>query len=196
MVLEKMKQIAENHLEAKGISTKIKNAVVTVPAYFNSAQKQATRDACRIAGLNAQRIINEPTAASLAYHQAKLSQNEEEEEEDDDEEKIILIYDLGGGTLDVSLLSMVDGGIGVISSDGDTYLGGRDFDEVLVKHCIKKFKDQHGVDLTKKVYQSAYQVLRGKCEKAKIELTTNASVTIDAPSLVGIKGLKESITRE
>ena len=128
-----------------GIHKKITKAVVTCPAYFNSAQKQATRDACRVAGLDCKRIINEPTAAAIAY-------NCNEEMMQSEDGKIILIFDLGGGTLDVSLVNIEGGSVGVIASDGDTYLGGRDFDEALVNHCMDEFKRAHNIDLRKKNY--------------------------------------------
>ena len=128
-----------------GIHKKITKAVVTCPAYCNSTQKQATRDACRVAGLDCKRIINEPTAAAIAY-------NCTEEMMQSEDGKIILIFDLGGGTLDVSLVNIEDGSVGVIASDGDTYLGGRDFDEALVKHCMDAFKREHNIDLRKKNY--------------------------------------------
>ena len=124
MVLEKMKKIAENHA-----GREVKDAVVTVPAYFNKSQKQATSDACEIAGLNCMRIINEPTAASIAYglHIA---------DELIDEDRSIMVFDLGGGTLDISILIIASGMVDVEATNGDTFLGGRDFDDVLVNICL------------------------------------------------------------
>ena len=155
MVLEEMKRMAEKRLGVGNIT----KTIVTVPAYFNSAQKQATRDACTIAGLECMRIINEPTAAVLAYHRG---QNETD--------RIILVYDFGGGTLDVSLVALTEGCIDVLGTQGDSYLGGRDFDEALIQHCIKAFRQKYNIDLRND--KSAYQRLREKCELAKIELTT------------------------
>ena len=115
----------------------VRNAVVTVPAYFNNSQKQATIDACQIAGLDCKRIINEPTAAALAYGLDKISQ----------ESKNILVYDLGGGTLDVSVLRIEDGVFEVLATRGDTHLGGQDIDNLLVNHCVQSIKKQHGKDV-------------------------------------------------
>lgn len=120
-VLEKMKLFAEAR-----IGKKVKNAVVTVPAYFNNSQKQATLDACKIAGLDCKRMVNEPTAAAIAYGLEKKTQ----------EEKQILVFDLGGGTLDVSILRIEEEAIEVLSTRGDTHLGGQDIDDILVKHCM------------------------------------------------------------
>ena len=124
MVLEKMKKIAENYA-----GREVKDAVVTVPAYFNKSQKQATSDACEIAGLNCMRIINEPTAASIAYG---LHIADELMEED----RSIMVFDLGGGTLDISVLNIASGMVDVEATNGDTFLGGRDFDDVLVNICL------------------------------------------------------------
>ena len=131
MVLTKMKTVAENFL-----GTKVKNAVITVPAYFNDSQRQSTKDAGTIAGLNVLRIINEPTAAAIAYGLDKK-----------DKERNILVFDLGGGTFDVSLLT-IDGGVfEVVSTNGDTHLGGEDFDHRILDYLLKKIKKQHGKDL-------------------------------------------------
>ena len=133
MILGKMKETAETYL-----GKTIKNAVVTVPAYFNDQQRQATKDAGTIAGLNVQRIINEPTAAAIAYGLDKQNQGE----------KNVLIFDLGGGTFDVSLLSIDDGIFEVKATNGHTHLGGEDFDNVLVDFCIAEFKKKTGIDIT------------------------------------------------
>lgn len=132
MVLVKMKQIAENYL-----GTEVTNAVVTVPAYFNDSQRQATKDAGLIAGLNVLRIINEPTAAAMAYG---LEKNEEE--------KTIMVFDLGGGTFDVSILVIEDGVFEVISTNGDTHLGGEDFDQRVLEYFIKLIKKNHKKDIS------------------------------------------------
>merc|ERR1712176_38080 len=131
MVLVKMKETAESY-----IGQAVKDAVITVPAYFNNAQRQATKDAGRIAGLNVLRIINEPTAAAIAYGLDK-----------GDEEKNVLIFDLGGGTFDVSLLSIDDGVFEVLATSGDTHLGGEDFDQRVTEHFVKIFKKKHNVDI-------------------------------------------------
>ena len=150
MVLTKMKEIAENYL-----GQDVKYAVVTVPAYFNDSQRQATKDAGTIAGLNVSRIINEPTAAAIAYGLDKQGQGE----------KNVLIFDLGGGTFDVSLLTIEDGIFEVKATNGHTHLGGEDFDNVLVDFCIAAFKKQTGIDI--KGNARALRRLRTQCEKAK-----------------------------
>merc|ERR1711881_544643 len=150
MVLTKMKEIAETYL-----GKPVASAVVTVPAYFNDSQRQATKDAGTIAGLNVQRIINEPTAAAIAYGLDKQGQGE----------KDVLIFDLGGGTFDVSLLTIEDGIFEVKATNGHTHLGGEDFDNVLVDFCIAQFKKQSGIDI--KGNPRAMRRLRTQCEKAK-----------------------------
>jgi len=130
MILKKMKDIAESY-----IGKEVKHAVITVPAYFNDAQRQATRDAGKIAGLNVERIINEPTAASIAYGM------------DQKKEKNILVFDLGGGTFDVSLLSIEDHVFEVLATAGDTHLGGEDFDNKLTDYFVNIFKKKHNVDI-------------------------------------------------
>jgi len=150
MVLTKMKEIAEAYL-----GTKCTNAVVTVPAYFNDAQRQATKDAGTISGMSVQRIINEPTAAAIAYGLDKK----------DSKERNVLIFDLGGGTFDVSLLSIEDGIFEVKATNGHTHLGGEDFDNVIVEFCIAAFKKQTGNDI--KNNPRAMRRLRTQCEKAK-----------------------------
>ena len=151
MILTKMKSTAESFL-----GDDVKNAVVTVPAYFNDSQQQSTKDAGTIAGLNVLRIINEPTAAAIAYGLDKV---------DDEDEKNILVFDLGGGTFDVSLLA-IDGGIfEVKATAGDTHLGGEDFDNNLVAHCFKEFRKKHRKDISKNV--RARRRLQSACERAK-----------------------------
>lgn len=150
MVLVKMKEIAEAYL-----SKTVKNAVVTVPAYFNDSQRQATKDAGAIAGLNVLRIINEPTAAAIAYGLDKKSS----------QEKNVLIFDLGGGTFDVSLLTIEEGIFEVKATNGHTHLGGEDFDNRLVEFCIAEFKKKTGIDITSNA--RATRRLRTQCEKAK-----------------------------
>ena len=150
MVLGKMKEVAETYL-----GKTVKNAVVTVPAYFNDSQRQATKDAGTISGMNVQRIINEPTAAAIAYGLDKKDQGE----------RNVLIFDLGGGTFDVSLLSIEDGIFEVKATNGHTHLGGEDFDNVLVDYCITQFKKQTGIDITGNA--RAMRRLRTQCEKTK-----------------------------
>ncbi|EGX51678.1 70-kilodalton heat shock protein [Orbilia oligospora] len=161
-VLGKMKETAEGYL-----SKPVKNAVVTVPAYFNDSQRQATKDAGQIAGLNVLRVVNEPTAAALAYGLDK------------DADKIIAVYDLGGGTFDVSILEIQKGVFEVKSTNGDTHLGGEDFDITLVRHLVEQFKKEQGIDLSKD--RMAIQRIREASEKAKIELSSSASTDINLP---------------
>ena len=151
MVLQKLKADAENYL-----GEKVTEAVITVPAYFNDAQRQATKDAGKIAGLEVKRIINEPTAAALAYGL------------DNEKEQKIMVYDLGGGTFDVSILEIVDGVFEVKSTNGDTALGGSDFDARILEHLIAEFKSQTGIDLSGD--KLALQRLKEAAEKAKITL--------------------------
>lgn len=155
MVLTKMKQIAEDYL-----GKEVKDAVVTVPAYFNDSQRQATKDAGAIAGLNVMRIINEPTAAAIAYGLDKNVTNE----------RLVLIFDLGGGTFDVSLLSIEDGLFEVKATAGDTHLGGEDFDNRLVDHCVAHLQKTSGADIRKD--KKALRRLRTQCERAKRMLST------------------------
>ncbi|KFV64633.1 hypothetical protein N307_02802, partial [Dryobates pubescens] len=156
-VLMKMKETAENYLGHAA-----KNAVITVPAYFNDSQRQATKDAGQIAGLNVLRVINEPTAAALAYGLDKS------------EDKVIAVYDLGGGTFDISILEIQKGVFEVKSTNGDTFLGGEDFDQALLQHIVKEFKREMGVDLTKD--NMALQRVREASEKAKCELSSSVQV--------------------
>ncbi|XP_041476598.1 stress-70 protein, mitochondrial isoform X1 [Lytechinus variegatus] len=163
-VLTKMKETAENYL-----GTPAKNAVVTVPAYFNDSQRQATKDAGQIAGLNVLRVINEPTAAALAYGMDKSG------------DSIIVVYDLGGGTFDVSVLEIQKGVFEVKSTNGDTFLGGEDFDNALVNFLVKEFKKDSGIDVTKD--NMALQRVREAAEKAKIELSSSLQTDINLPYL-------------
>ncbi|MGB3721248.1 MAG: molecular chaperone DnaK, partial [Pacificimonas sp.] len=162
-VLQKMKETAESYL-----GETVTQAVITVPAYFNDAQRQATKDAGKIAGLEVLRIINEPTAAALAYGMDKANDN-----------KTIAVYDLGGGTFDVSILELGDGVFEVKSTNGDTFLGGEDFDARIVEHLAEVFKKQEGIDLTKD--RLALQRLKEAAEKAKIELSSAQSTEVNLP---------------
>ena len=161
-ILQKMKETAEDYL-----GEKVEQAVITVPAYFNDAQRQATKDAGKIAGLNVLRIINEPTAAALAYGLDKEGG------------KTIAVYDLGGGTFDVSIMEIDDGLFEVKSTNGDTALGGEDFDMRIVEYLADEFKKENGVDLTKD--KMALQRLKEAAEKAKIELSSSAQTEINQP---------------
>ncbi|XP_046850778.1 stress-70 protein, mitochondrial-like isoform X2 [Xenia sp. Carnegie-2017] len=169
-VLMKMKETAESYL-----NTSVQNAVVTVPAYFNDSQRQATKDACQIAGLNVLRVINEPTAAALAYGMDRA------------EDKILAVYDLGDGTFDVSILEIQKGVFEVKATNGDTYLGGEDFDNALLQYLVKEFKRESGIDLTKD--NMAIQRLREAAEKAKIELSSSIQTDINLPYItIGASG--------
>src|ERR671934_1725639 len=162
-VLQKLKQDAEAYL-----GEEVTDAVITTPAYFNDAQRQATHDAGQIAGLNVLRIINEPTAAALAYGLDK-----------GEKEQTILVFDLGGGTFDVSLLEIGEGVIEVKSTSGDNRLGGDDWDQRIIDHLVKQFKNAYGVDLSKD--KMAVQRLREAAERAKIELSSSTETTINLP---------------
>lgn len=162
--LMKMKETAESYL-----GTSVKNAVVTVPAYFNDSQRQATKDAGQISGLNVLRVINEPTAAALAYGMDKT------------EDKVIAVYDLGGGTFDISILEIQKGVFEVKSTNGDTFLGGEDFDNVLVNFLVSEFKKEQGLDITKD--PMAMQRLKEAAEKAKCELSSSLQTDINLPYL-------------
>ncbi len=179
-ILRKLKEAAEAYL-----GHKVNKAVITVPAYFNDAQRQATKDAGQIAGLEVARIINEPTAASLAYGLDKKG------------EETICVFDLGGGTFDVSILEVADGVFRVISTNGDTHLGGDDFDEVLINHVADQFQREQGIDLRKDTM--ALQRLQEACEKAKKELSSAQNTDINLPFITadasGPKHLQMSITR-
>ena len=169
MVLQKLKADAEGYL-----GEKVSEAVITVPAYFNDAQRQATKDAGKIAGLEVKRIINEPTAAALAYGL------------DNEKEQKIMVYDLGGGTFDVSIIEIGDGVIEVLATNGDTRLGGDDFDEHLTTYMINEFKAQEGVDLS--TDKMALQRLKEAAEKAKKELSSAASTNINLPFITAVNG--------
>jgi len=179
MVLQKMKEIAESYL-----GTAVTDAVVTVPAYFNDAQRQATKDAGSIAGLNVLRIINEPTAAAIAYGLDKKASGGE---------KNILIFDLGGGTFDVSILSIEDGIFEVKSTAGDTHLGGEDFDNRLVNHFAQEFQRKHKKDLTKN--KRSLRRLRTACERAKRTLSSSATANIEIDALFEGADFYTSISR-
>lgn len=181
-ILQKMKKTAEDYL-----GEPVTEAVITVPAYFNDAQRQATKDAGKIAGLDVKRIINEPTAASLAFGFNK----------DSKKEKIIAVYDLGGGTFDISILELGDGVFEVKSTNGDTHLGGDDFDNRIVEWLEKEFKADQGIDLSQD--RMALQRLREAAEKAKIELSSRAETEINLPFITadanGPKHLQKTLTR-
>ena len=162
MVLQKMKQTAEDYL-----GEKVTDAVITVPAYFNDSQRQATKDAGKIAGLNVLRIINEPTAASLAYGLDKKH------------EMTIAVFDLGGGTFDVSILDLGDGVFEVKSTNGDTFLGGEDFDQRIIDYVADEFKKDQGIDLRSD--KMALQRLKEAAEKAKCELSSSMETDINLP---------------
>lgn len=181
MILQNLKATAEAYL-----GEKVTEAVITVPAYFNDAQRQATKDAGKIAGLEVKRIINEPTAAALAYGIDKQ-----------DKEQTVLVFDLGGGTFDVSILSLADGTFEVLSTSGDTHLGGDDFDQKIVDYLIAEFKREQGVDLSKD--KMALQRLKDAAEKAKKDLSGMTSTTISLPFIsMGAAGplhLEKNLTR-
>jgi len=177
MILSKMKETAEAFL-----GKEVKNAVVTVPAYFNDAQRQATKDSGTIAGLNVMRIINEPTAAAIAYGLDKKAK-----------EKNILVYDLGGGTFDVSILTIDDGVFEVLATNGDTHLGGEDFDQRVMEYFLKEIKKKHSVDLSKN--NRALAKLRREIEKAKRALSTAHQVKVEIESLFEGEDFAETLTR-
>ena len=164
-----MKETAEKYL-----GQEVTKAVITVPAYFNDAQRQATKDAGKIAGLEVLRIINEPTAASLAYGLDKKKEN-----------KKIAVYDLGGGTFDVSILELGDGVFEVKSTNGDTFLGGEDFDNTIVDYLIGEFKKDNGINL--KTDKLALQRLKEAAEKAKIELSSAEQTDVNLPFITADK---------
>jgi molecular chaperone DnaK len=180
MILQKMKQTAEDYL-----GSEVKQAVITVPAYFNDAQRQATKDAGKIAGLEVLRIINEPTAAALAYGLDKKK------------DEIIAVYDLGGGTYDISILELGDGVFEVKATNGDTHLGGDDFDQRIIDWLVEEFKRDQGIDLSKDAM--ALQRLKEAAEKAKMELSTTMSTDINLPFITatqeGPKHLNITLSR-
>lgn len=181
MILQKLKLDAENYL-----GTKVTQAVITVPAYFSDSQRQATKDAGKIAGLEVLRIINEPTAAALAYGMDKEAQDQK-----------IMIYDLGGGTFDVSILEIGDGVFEVLSTNGNTHLGGDDFDNAIIDYLVSEFKKSNGIDL--KADKMAMQRLKEAAEKAKIELSGVQQTQINLPFITadstGPKHLDITLTR-
>merc|ERR1711944_20942 len=178
--LTKMKETAEAYL-----GTSVKNAVITVPAYFNDSQRQATKDAGQISGLNVLRVINEPTAAALAYGLDKT------------EDKVIAVFDLGGGTFDISILEIQKGVFEVKSTNGNTFLGGEDFDNALLEHLVGEFKKEQGIDLRKDAM--ALQRVREAAEKAKVELSSSIQTDINLPYLTmdqtGPKHMNMKLTR-
>ena len=180
-ILQKMKKTAEDYL-----GEAVTEAVITVPAYFNDAQRQATKDAGRIAGLEVKRIVNEPTAAALAYGLDKGGR-----------EETIAVYDLGGGTFDISILELGDGVFEVKSTNGDTHLGGDDFDQLIIEWLLAEFKAESGIDLSKD--RMALQRLKESSEKAKIELSSTQSTAINLPFITadqtGPKHLNRTLTR-
>ncbi len=180
MILQKMKAAAEEYL-----GEKVEKAVITVPAYFNDSQRQATKDAGRIAGLQVERIVNEPTAAALAYGLDKK------------QDEIIAVYDFGGGTFDISILEVGEGVVEVKSTNGDTHLGGDDIDEVVINWIIAEFKKDQGIDLSQD--KMALQRLKEAAEKAKMELSTTQETDISLPFITadasGPKHLSLKLTR-
>ncbi len=185
MVLEKLKKCAKDYL-----GEEVTDAVITVPAYFNDQQRQTTKDAGKIAGLNVLRIINEPTAAAIAYGL---------DHKDDNNDNKILIFDLGGGTFDVSILSLDGTLFEVRATGGDTHLGGEDFDNEILKICLESFKSQYGIDINENMNdekcQKAYRRLKVECEKAKRNLSSTLEANIDMDALYKGKDLSITITR-
>ncbi len=175
MILQKMKKVAEDFL-----GQEVKEAVVTVPAYFNDSQRQATKEAGEIAGLNIRRIINEPTAAALAYGLDKRHKD-----------MTIAVYDLGGGTFDISILELGDGVFEVKSTNGDTHLGGDDFDQVIIDWLADTFKQQENIDLRKD--PMALQRLKDAAEKAKIELSSSSETEINLPYITAVDGVPKHL---
>jgi len=180
MVLGKMREIAESHL-----STEVRNAVITVPAYFNDSQRQATKDAGQISGLTVKRIINEPTAAAIAYGLDKAN--------DGNGERNVLIFDLGGGTFDVSILAIDDGIFEVKATAGDTHLGGEDFDQKLLEHCAAQFLKESQIDI--RGNSRAMRRLRTQCERAKRFLSSTNQTTIEVDGLAEGEDFYYSLTR-
>jgi len=177
MILQKMKSTAEDYL-----GTEVTEAVITVPAYFNDAERQATKEAGQIAGLEVKRIINEPTAAALAYGLDKK-----------DKDQKIAVYDLGGGTFDISVLELGDGVFEVKSTNGDVHLGGDDFDQVIIDWLAGEFKADEGLDLTKD--PMALQRLKEAAEKAKIELSSATTTEINLPYIMPVDGVPKHLVR-
>lgn len=178
MILQKMKSTAEDYL-----GTEVKEAVITVPAYFNDAERHATKEAGQIAGLDVKRIINEPTAAALAYGLDKKSQDMK-----------IAVYDLGGGTFDISILELGDGVFEVKSTNGDVHLGGDDFDQVIINWLAEEFKSDENIDLRKD--PMALQRLKEAAEKAKIELSSSTETEINLPYIMPVDGVPKHLVRK
>lgn len=174
-ILQKMKKTAEDYL-----GTTIADAVITVPAYFNDTQRQATKEAGEIAGLNVLRIISEPTAAALAYGMDKKSKDAK-----------IVVFDCGGGTHDVSILELGDGVFEVLSTDGDTHLGGDDFDQVIIDHLVESFKNENGIDVSQD--PMALQRLKEAAEKAKVELSSSLTTEVNLPYLTPVDGVPKHL---
>ena len=177
MILQKMKKTAEDF-----VGQEVTEAVITVPAYFNDAQRQATKEAGEIAGLKVERIINEPTAAALAYGMDKSGKDMK-----------IVVFDFGGGTHDVSILELGDGVFEVLSTDGDTHLGGDDVDQKIIDWLASEFKKDEGLDLMKD--PMALQRLKEAAEKAKIELSSSASTEINLPYIMPVDGIPKHLVR-
>ena len=175
IILQKMKKTAEDYL-----GQEVSEAVITVPAYFSDSQRQATKEAGEIAGLKVRRIVNEPTAAALAYGMDKMNRDMK-----------IAVYDLGGGTFDISILELGDGVFEVKSTNGDTHLGGDDFDHVLIDFMAESFRSEHGVDLRQDAM--ALQRLKEAAEKAKIELSSSQSTEINLPYIMPINGIPQHL---
>ena len=178
MILQKMKATAEDYL-----GTTVTEAVITVPAYFNDAERQATKEAGAIAGLDVKRIINEPTAAALAYGLDKKHKD-----------KKIAVFDLGGGTFDISILELGDGVFEVKSTNGDTHLGGDDFDQEIINWLADEFKNDEGIDLRKD--PMALQRLKEAAEKAKIELSSSNETEINLPYIMPVNGVPKHLVRK
>ena len=175
MILQKMKKTAEDYL-----GQEVNEAVITVPAYFNDAQRQATKEAGEIAGLNVRRIVNEPTAAALAYGLDKKHADQK-----------IAVFDLGGGTFDISVLELGDGVFEVKSTNGDTHLGGDDFDKVIMDWLADEFKKQEAIDLRKD--PMALQRLKDAAEKAKVELSSSSETEINLPYITAVDGVPKHL---
>ncbi len=178
MVLQKMKKTAEDYL-----GHEVNEAVITVPAYFNDAQRQATKEAGEIAGLNVRRIVNEPTAAALAYGLDK-----------DKHDHKIAVFDLGGGTFDISVLELGDGVFEVKSTNGDTHLGGDDFDKVIMDWLADEFKKDEAIDLRKD--PMALQRLKEASEKAKVELSSSTETEINLPYITAVDGVPKHLVKK
>jgi len=177
IILQKMKKTAEDYLGCE-----VTEAIITVPAYFNDSQRQATKEAGEIAGLEVKRIINEPTAAALSYGLDKI-----------DEDITIAVFDLGGGTFDISILELGSGVFEVKSTNGDTHLGGDDFDNLIVKWLVDEFKKEYSLDLRKD--PMALQRLREAAEKAKVELSTTTSTEINLPYIIPVDGIPKHLVK-